>query len=292
MLLGVMVTGAVLQVFTIIHRNMMAQQGIARIAENVRAFETILGKGIHTSGNLGCSRLSEDFPLRVHAGVDKHFNLQSKQGVIITTWGKLNNNSLLSYKSRARMRVDSDVLWINSITNQSNLLQATYGEAGYLLVKNHEYFKKNKVAVLSDCAQADVFKIFFHENFTEKAIQNKLYFSPSRNVVYLSKYYRENAQVGILRSALYYVGKTNRLNATKQPVYALYRTDLNGTTTELVEGVEQIKVTPVYSNDALVRIKMKVLFNSIEDGYAILNQSPDRIIRKWIEFEWDLKTGE
>ncbi|MGE3318750.1 MAG: PilW family protein [Candidatus Berkiella sp.] len=99
----------------------------------------------------------------------------------------------------------------------------------------------------------------------------------------------------LLVSHLYYVGKTKRLNAKGKPIYALYSTDFNGRTLELVEGVEQLDFSYGYFLDGrlvynkaqqiqnwgeIVSVRLSALLNSVEEN--------DPKVQKWWSFEWPL----
>lgn len=99
----------------------------------------------------------------------------------------------------------------------------------------------------------------------------------------------------LLVSNLYYVGKTKRYNAMGKPIYALYSTDFNGRTLELVEGVEQLEFWYGFLHDgqiiyqksqqiqnwhAIVSVRLKALLNSVEEN--------EPKVQRWWNFEWPL----
>lgn len=101
--------------------------------------------------------------------------------------------------------------------------------------------------------------------------------------------------LSVLHSTIYYVGDTQRKNAKGRLIYALYSTDLNGRTLELVEGVEKIeiffgsftegaldyqKAQEISDWSAIVSVRIKALLNTIEDT--------EPIITKWWHYEWPL----
>lgn len=103
------------------------------------------------------------------------------------------------------------------------------------------------------------------------------------------------AQAGVLASVVYYIAKTLRVNGNGQPIYALYSTDLNGYTRELVEGVEQLDILYGTKKDNKIifyahpqitewhlvsHVRVSALLTSLE---TVRN---DRLLRKWVLFEW------
>lgn len=99
----------------------------------------------------------------------------------------------------------------------------------------------------------------------------------------------------LLVSNIYYAGKTKRLNAKGKPIYALYSTDFNGRTVELVEGVLKLNFTYGYWHNgkliyqsrehitdwqSIVSVRLKALLNSVEEN--------EPKIQRWWSFEWPL----
>lgn len=109
--------------------------------------------------------------------------------------------------------------------------------------------KSNQVLLLSDCATLHIFK-----NIEE----------PRRI---------PNAELAVLNSRLYYVGRTKR-NINQRPIYALYMTDFNGYTQELFEGVQAMEIGLNHS-----KMNMSVLLDSTQN----------KALQKWWYFEWNLK---
>lgn len=102
-------------------------------------------------------------------------------------------------------------------------------------------------------------------------------------------------QLSVLTSTVYYVGDTRRKNTKGKTIYALYATDFNGRTLELVEGVEKLEIVYgsfiegalIYQKAhevtdwyAIVSVRLKALLNTIEET--------EPIITKWWHYEWSL----
>ncbi len=116
-------------------------------------------------------------------------------------------------------------------------------------IKPHVFSKNEmgKIVTISDCLQIDVFW-------------------SNTEPIPLNKYY------GIFSSTLFYVGKTRR------GVNALYSTDLNGRTLELVEGVECLKFNYIFKPDNTVeRVKLSALL------------SAPFVQPKWWHYEWSTR---
>lgn len=291
MMLSALLMTGILQLFLTIKHVFESQQGLARIQENARALDILLSEAISRAGNIGCNQIGQEISLCIHQNVPQ---LSAVIGLTTQTTLK-------------RLLPDNDILWLTSLGKQYPLARETNGAQGYLIVKGHPNFKRGEMIAVADCSHVDVFSI------VEPTIGNKIIIADSSKTVKLSKKYHENAQVGRILSRYYYIGNTKRTNATHYPIYALYQTDLNGRTLELVEGIEHISLSFAVINDVgliylpltsiedwskVVSIRAIVLFTSIEDAllkpqaYQLNNQTivpTDRLMRKWWTYEWPIK---
>lgn len=132
----------------------------------------------------------------------------------------------------------------------------------------HHEFKVGEVAVIADCSHVEFLKI------SKDNIKNKV-------------------DKNLFSSKIYYIGDTGRKSTNNQPVFALYSTDLNGRTMELIEGVAVINILyGIKQNDKItyltfdkiphwdqvIKIRMNVLLTSIESS-----------LKMWWNFEWPIK---
>lgn len=111
----------------------------------------------------------------------------------------------------------------NLVSNADVLLIQTV-ESTLVNLQDKRKFQPRDVLLISDCHHAEVVR----------ASDFRLHYI-----------YQKDAQVGHLLKIVYYIGKTNRNNKLGNPIYALYRRDLNGpaqVSAELVEGVEDMQV--------------------------------------------------
>ncbi|MBI2790517.1 MAG: PilW family protein [Gammaproteobacteria bacterium] len=301
--LGIIITASSLQVFLTIKQIFLTQQALARIQENARMVSDILGNAVKTSGNIGCSSFREDISFHISPDIDSHyFGLLPYQRIIGV-------KKELDKKILQRVSPESDIIWIKSVRKNYPLRKATNGDDGYVLLHGSPRLKGGEVMAISDCSHVDFFKV---KKKSEEAnhIISKIIFT---NGFHFSKYFQDGAQVGIVGSKLFYIGDTGRINSNGNSIMALYSTDLNGRTLELIEGAEFLDVLYGIDNNReisylkqsdikdwknVVKIKVKILLNSIEDGliepkkYEI-NQVQvmprDRLMRMWWSYEWPIK---
>ena len=132
---------------------------------------------------------------------------------------------------------------------QGNIQTCKAVNANVKIDSNSIGLTKYDVVVVSDCINADMFRITNMQQDTDD--MTTLAHSNSTNTSNnLSKAYDEDAQVMTYRSLVYYVRDTGRDNSQGQPIYALYQynplwhdsSSQIGRESELVEGVEQLQL--------------------------------------------------
>jgi type IV pilus assembly protein PilW len=255
LLLSAMIASMLISVFLLIQKSALTQQALFQIQVNARTIDYLLGKALRNSGVIGCQHL--------HTQI----NISTEEGASLVDYGLFAKQGFKGIKlselpktlgtSRVSNRAveASDLLWLQSIEP----------------LTNRKAIKEGTVLIASDCQYASVFR------WREK------YLLPA------------DRMINRLTLTIYYIGKTKRTNANNKPIYALYSTDLNGRTLELVEGVEQLVFSYGHlKNDqmiyqaaqeiedwnSIISVRLKALLNSVEEN--------EPIIKKWWNFEWPL----
>lgn len=105
------------------------------------------------------------------------------------------------------------------------------------IAANTAGFAAGDFLVVSNCSTADVFTA---TTVTATAITHND--AGENNPITTGSYSDGLSSVYRLVSNRYFVAKTTRNTASNTPISALFRTDINGTTTELVDGIEYMEV--------------------------------------------------
>ncbi len=170
-------------------------------------------------------------------------------------------------KVMKRIVPESDILWLQASHKSYPL--ATYAQTLAQL-------KSGTVVVLTDCQKMTAFNVM-----PETIIDTQSYAA--------------TATLSVLSSTVYYVAQSSRKNAQGKPIFALYSTDFNGRTLELVEGVEQLRFTYGQLADGIIEylpahavknwqqvisLRLQALLNTVE--------TTEPAIQKWWYFEWPL----
>lgn len=256
--LGSMLSIMMCNAFLLTKRTMLTQQAIVRLQVNARTLDYLLGKALRNSGVFGCHKLQPNSVIVTDKDIHlSDYGLLNSKGILGLLAHQLPKDFKGSARILKRYKKDSEMLWIQSGNHILNISR----------------LKSSSILAISDCRQISLFR-----KQDEKLPMVKPPFTLS-----------------VLHSTIYYVGDTQRKNAKGRPIYALYSTDLNGRTLELVEGVEKMEVfygsfiegALVYQKAqevldwyTIASVKVKALLNTIEDT--------EPVITKWWHYEWPL----
>ncbi len=256
LLLSAMIASMLVNIFLLIKKSALTQQALFRIQVNARTIDYLLGKALRNSGVLGCQRLHKEANIITEEDVSLvDYGIIAKQGFKGIKVSDLPKKVLGTFRVSKRAVESSDLLWLQSIEP----------------LTSRQSIKQGTILIASDCQQAMLFR------WQEK-----------RPVA-------EDRMINRLTTTVYYIGKTKRTNVSNKPIYALYSTDFNGRTMELVEGVEQLVFSyghlkneqMIYQTaeeiedwNTIISVRLKALLNSIGEN--------EPTIKKWWNFEWPL----
>lgn len=312
--LGALLTASVIHIFLSIKQTTIYQQGLSRIQENMQASSILLGRWFRGAGDYGCNRLDEQMTLHWIGSETADIDFNRQHSVYPTTIEQLSRNPKISSSTIARIKKNSDIIVVQRIHQLHRLHDYVDGYNAKISVLGQPSYKKDDIIFLADCQNIDVLKIAKDVIINPQSATTDIYIHIRDNQQTLSKVYPPNAFVGKLESELIYIGQTIRRNQKGMPIFALYATDLNGRTLELVEGVEEMNLefccapetTEYYSQDKwtekqkIKSVRVNLLLNSVEevqreatvyknkDVYITPN---DKLMRKWWTEEWVIRSA-
>lgn len=289
------------------------QAGLARIQENGRIVNSLLGLPIQQAGNIGCNAFREDLMFCPQDGIDvKNYGLVLTERLLGLNRDELINNNLVPKMVADRVILNSDIIWIKSVSKRYKIFQKKeYGPTLY--VRGNISLKPHQIFFISTCTQLQAFKAKDRVEANGTSSLTKIHLDTSRKF-HIKKIASPSLELSIFSSKIFYVGKTSRLNSNGDEIDALYSTDLNGRTIELVEGVERMKIRygiknpnhiiylsadEINSWNDVVSVQVSLLLNSIEPAYQTSEKyiledeqilSKDRLMRKWWVYEWPIRT--
>lgn len=205
---------------------------LALMQENARILEQCLSQDIHMAGFIGCGRLNEIalsnlLPTVQFTSETRLYGFHNKKTSLPIPYPTLLKSILAKAKS------GTDILVIQEADAQS-IDAYTNGQTILLTGKNN--FKPKDILTLNNCNQAVIFRI--KSSYANKIIPTE---TLQQNYSQL-----DNNQLSYFHTFVYYIANTDRRNLSRNPIYALYRRDLNGAATtqnEWLEGIDDMQIT-------------------------------------------------
>jgi len=223
--IGMIMLSALGELFISYKKTTDLTHAISTMQEHMRFLSHYMRHYITQTGYTGCSHLYESFHPWDHA-------LSIYQG----------NGSgwlpVLPHGFRFKPRENSDVIEIHFMNNKTaGLFNEVFKDDERLHVESSPIFKAGQSMMIADCLHAEIVRIQSvylskAKHYQSLTLQTPIHFS-----------FGHLAEVGQMKTMIFYIGKTSRKNKLKQPIYALYQVDERGRKTELVSGIYDLKVT-------------------------------------------------
>jgi len=297
-LIGIFLLGGVMQIFAASKQSSRMQDSLSRLQENGRLALALLTEDIRTTGYLGCrSGATINNTLNSPTGFLYNFAqaIAGAQATSATVWNPVLDSSITQPLGgsdvitirRAEIQnftVTAQASPSSALTLDASATTANLQAAGFL--DSGTSANKCAVAIVSDCASADVFQV---TAITSADLAHAAGsgcgsgVAPGNASNALSKTY-VGASVAMINTVSYYI----RIGASGQP--SLYRRRTNDTAVqELIEGVEQMQIVYGVDTDAngapntyltadnvtnmaqVVSVRISLLLATVDDN--ITNQS-------------------
>jgi len=240
--LGLVLSTAVIQVFLASNSSSTLQQSLAQVQENARFAMRTLGQEIRMSGYMGCTSIGTVVVNNI-ALPDSAVDFSSATAFV-------GQNDLAEGNALGAIE-GSDAIQVKRASNNFIRLDGTTtAEDTHLNIsENTVGFVKDDFVLVSDCLNADVFRITNTPAST--GVTTLVHASGTLNSPgILSKKYGLDAEVFGFETKNYFVRDTGRDTAGGNPIHALYvQQTIAGSggvmsaATELVEGVEDMQIT-------------------------------------------------
>jgi Tfp pilus assembly protein PilW len=242
--------GALTTIYLTTEKNYQAQIALTSIEENAQYTLHFLEKSLHMAGNIGCAKLTKDFPIKHLSSYDfSASNKISGTGALLTIRGM----NQLTAGLIAPIR-DPTVLYVNS----------------------SPHFSPGDIVMISSCKSAEIFKIK-QVSIVNDATQRIVSTEP------IHQHYSLSAEVGLLEENSYFVNRTGRFDSKRVPISAFYVKNIHQHKMELAEGIEKLKfncevetnglrklISPEQVSDWTQVIGIQVSFQSVAlNGYPL-----------------------
>ena len=239
--ISLILLAGIIHVYTGSKATYRVEEGLSRVQENGRFALELMGRRIRMAAYQGCSNLKDLTPRNIVASPPPDLTFEPDQvarGVDSVTA----SNSYGSDYSSDGAREDTDVLVIRGASPNAALLanDMATDTADIVLVSNPDNFEVGDFLLITDCESADIFEVSGPA-------------TPGTTIEFtgdkLSKPYLHNAAVQRFQSTTYFImaarnpDTTLRRNRAGDQIFSLFQTNINGVTTELIEGVEDMQIT-------------------------------------------------
>jgi hypothetical protein len=195
---------SLIEVYLATEKNHLAQTALMNVQENSHMVMQILTSAIRTAGYVGCAKL-----MTIDNKIEKYSGEEIKAG--------------------------SDAMTINKVSVEHATLSKKMTDFTNLYVRGRPNFKEEDILFISNCKSAEIFKV---KHVTQEGDEVQKIISEK----HLSQKYDQYTEVSRIEKNTYFIGKTARFDENGSVVFALYEMSNNANKTELVEGVNDMKI--------------------------------------------------
>lgn len=239
MLLGLVLTGSMLQLFSSNKSSFMNMEGLSRIQDNARAGLERIKTRIRMSGYMGCSNLDILDPNNVTGPASPV--IFNKNVQITGTDNDTNTGNLIVDGT------DTVNIIAAGATDTAMSTDMTSTTSDISLTSNPGNFKTNALVIVSDCESTDIFRAtdvsVSGSNIIIKHATN-MGGNQVNNTSQLSKAYLvNNTRVMPMQDLTFSVEDTGRSDESGNAIQSLFETPAGGSRIEIMTGVEDMQIT-------------------------------------------------
>ncbi|SRR5579885_1135090 len=209
MVTGIVLLGIVFEVYLGCERSLALQAALMTIQDNAETAISILHSEIDRAGYIGCSLLTNDFPI----ADSTDYSLSAVNRLT----GTDSNQITVRYQAFPG----------------AELLASMQGNTS-MIVNNQVQFSEGDILLISDCSRAEIFQV--------AKVSRQHHVQTIMPRVPLHYRYAANAELDRLEINRYFVANTGRTDRDGSPMYSLYREDIHHVKSELVEGVSDMRI--------------------------------------------------
>jgi type IV pilus assembly protein PilW len=231
MLLGLFLMAAMLQLFSSNKSTYTNMEGLSQIQENARAGIERLKSRVRMAGYMGCSNLDILEPNNITVPT-VNFNAN----VLITGTDNDSNTS--------NSIVDAtDTVSIISATLANTALSADMtADDSDVLLTNPKHFQVNDLMIITDCENADIFRIS-NIDTSGLVVEHKTTTGVNSSNILSKAYLANSTRVMSMQNVTYSVQDTSRVDESGNAVLSLFETPTGGARIEIMTGVEDMQIT-------------------------------------------------
>lgn len=238
MVMGLIITGAVVQVFANNKQIYLVQDVNARLQENGRYAIHTISEKIRKAGYLGCATRSKGTSIsNVISGGSTNYlydfqkPIQGFEATAANVWTPTLHSSITNALS------NTDVLTIRYVDSQPYKITTHPTETANITIPVGNDFAGGNFAVVSNCDFATVFRITNNDpSTTGNLVHATSGYTPANSSTSLIRTF-DNGRVARIKTLSYYVSDPDG-----DGVPSLYQVEFGGAPVEIVSGVDDFQV--------------------------------------------------
>jgi type II secretory pathway pseudopilin PulG len=210
MLVGLLLLSVLLEIYVSANKSLKLQTALYHIQDNAQQAIAVLSREIQQAGNIGCPRLSKDFPIIPFASYELNANNK--------LFGSNLNELIVRY-----------ALYPN------NFLSENMRNKQSIMTNKEVHFNPGDILLISNCKQAEIFRvkqILDHTNGWQEIIP----------LIPLHNKYQQPAEVSKFIINKFYIAASNTRGFNGKFINALFLEDIHHYKTELIPGINQMRI--------------------------------------------------
>ena len=208
--LGLLLFGILMEMFITNQNGLKIQTALYGMQDSAKTAISILTSEMHRAGAIGCARLSADFPVTSF----HEYEINRANRIRVTPA----NEIIVRYAS-----------YPNAFVYESMQNNKT------VYTDNADHFAAGDILLISNCKQAEIFQAASVRN--KNGLQELVTSAPLHNQ------YEKYSEVSRLVINKLFINKTGRKNSDGSDIYSLFVEDIHRNKTELVSGINQMRMT-------------------------------------------------
>lgn len=214
--IGLLLLSMILQIYLTNLNSYRLQLALNQVQQNAKTAIDILNTEIHQAGYIGCAHLTYDFPIFSYPPY-----------------------TLMSHNKISSQKVDE--ITIRRADFPAAVLIEPMQDTSILSVSHHVRFSSGDILIISNCNQAEIFEVKEIKSF--QGGQKIISHYP------LHHQYEQQTEVSRFVINTYFIANTHRRYANGKPIYSLFVKDINQRKSELIEGIQQMRIRYLINHD-------------------------------------------
>lgn len=259
MSIGLIVIMVIGKIFIGFNKNYKIGDSLALMQENARFTAYMVRTAFASAGMVGSAKIAFYLPITNQGvGTFKQINFDN----YFTVYHGTNNTwqPPLPKIFKIKPKNNTDVIAIKFMAPiTANLVQKLNGSDKVYVGLAPDFYKNDDI-IIADCLHV----VLVHLKSVRRSMIKSRQILTTTQIIHDT--FDLNAEVGKIRTNIFYIKSTGRKNIRGKKIYALYYVDTNGRNDELISNIVDLKVSDVIKNKI---IKIKLLLASQDS--ALLN---------------------